>query len=272
MGRSTKILEVIANFIPSSEPRRLLIYPSTIAHSDSTYIIMLPHQSSNLHHGHHRRQQSTPTAFDNLKISSPARHAAHHRGLSFDQTMRCHGLPDLEIYQQDPTTNTNPRHMQHVISETQQRPMARPGQQRHNSDDGTIRPFRFPIPASTGCFKTDLSQQQISDMTDDQIYQLFASRLDQGEQHSFQPALSAGSLDGNGYNSSAVAGTTQNIEEAAAIEIPDSIETSRRSSVQYATIMPQRPYTPPTQTNRCEIEPTLGIWIQQLTLEKMPSL
>ena len=218
---------------------------------------MLPHQSSNLPEGHHRRQQSIPTAFDNLKISNPARHATHLRGLSFDQTIRCHGLP--ESYQQDPTTNTNPRHMQHIISETQQRPTARPGQQRHNSDDGTVRPFKFPTPSdsSTGCFKTNLSEQQINNMTNDQIYELFASKITHGEQHSFESALSAESLDGNGYTSGAVAGTTQGDERAGDIEIPESVESSRRSSVQYLTIVPKRPYTPPTQTNKCEIKPTL---------------
>ena len=228
------------------------LQPSTIAHSDSTCIIMLPTLSTNLPQGHHRRQKSIPTAFDNLKISSPARHATHHRGLSFDQTMRCHdGLPDLD--QQDPMTNTNQNQLQHIILETQQRPVARPGQQRHNSDDGTIRASKFPTLASTGCFKTDLSEQQISDMTDDQIYELFASRSDQGRQHSFQRDLSAVCLDGNGYSNNTVAGTTQRIEQAGSFEIPDSVNTSRRSSVQYATLMPKRPYTPPTQTNKCEI-------------------
>lgn len=212
---------------------------------------MLPHQSKNLPQGHHRRQQSIPTAFDNLKISSPAGHATHHRGLSFDQTMRSHGLPDFD--QQDLTTITNQRQYQHIISETQQRPTARPGQQRPNSDDGTIRPSKFPTSASTGCFKTDLSEQQISDMTDDQICELFVSRSGQGRPHSFASTLSAGNFDGNGYNNEIVAGTIQDVEGGDTVEISDSVESSRRRSVQYSTILPKRPCTPPTQTNKCEI-------------------
>lgn len=213
---------------------------------------MLPHQSINLPQGQHRRQKSIPTAFDNLKISSPARHATHHRGLSFDETMRCHGLP--EPYQQDQTTTTNPRQMQHIISETQQRPMARPGQQRHNSDDGTLRPSKFSssVP-STGCFKTNLSEQQISDMSDDQIFELLIQRSAADRQHFLEPASSAGSLDGNGILDSAVAGTTQHGGTGGKIEVPDSVESSRRSSVQYSTMVPQRPHTPPTQINNCEI-------------------
>lgn len=215
---------------------------------------MLPHQSTNLLQGHHRRQKSIPTAFDNLKISSPASHATHHRGLSFDETTHCHGLP--EPYQQDLTTDTNPRNLQQIISESQQRPMARPGLQRHNSDDGTLRPFRFPIPAqsSTGCFKTNLSEQQISDMSDDQIFELFAQRSDSNRRHSFEQTLPAGGLDGNEYSDRMVAGTTHVGEEVGgAVEVPDSVESSRRSSVQYLTVVPQRPYTPPTQTNNCEL-------------------
>lgn len=213
---------------------------------------MLPHQSINLPQGQHRRQKSIPTAFDNLKISSPARHATHHRGLSFDETMRCHGLP--EPYQQDPTTTTNPRQMQHIISETQQRPTARPGQQRHNSDDGTLRPSKFPflVEPSTGCFKTTLSEQQISDMSDDQIFELLTQRSAPDRQHFSDPALSAGSLDGNGMIDSAVAGTTQDGGRGGGIEVPDSVESSRRSSVQYSTMVPQRPHTPTTQINNCK--------------------
>jgi regulatory protein SWI5 len=228
-------------------------HPSTIAHSDSTDLIMLPHQSINLPQGQHRRQKSIPTAFDNLKISSPARHATHHRGLSFDETMHCHGLP--EPYQQDPTTNTNPRQMQHIISETQQRPMARPGQQRHNSDDGTLRSSKlsFPLEPSTGCFKTNLSEQQISDMSDDQIFELLTQKPAADRQHFLEPALSAGSLDGNGLTDSAVAGTTQDGGRGGGIEVPDSLESSRRSSVQYSTMVPERPYTPPTKINNCKI-------------------
>ena len=230
---------------------------------------MLSHQSTNLPQGHHRRQQSIPTAFDDLKISSPVRHAAHHRPLSFDQSMWTRVSPEPE--QQDQTTNTNQRQLQHIISETQQRPTARPGQQRHNSDDGTIRPSRFPTLPSTGCFKTELSEHQISNMTDEQIYELFTNKSNQDPQHSFGPALSAGSLDGNGPNANTVAGTTQGGGDT--FETPGSVESSRRSSVQYSMILPKRPYTPPAQTNKCKMDLELDVLSmdQSLTPFKVPS-
>jgi len=89
-------------------------------------------------------------------------------------------------------------------------------------------------------------------MSDDQIFELLVQRSGTGRQHSFEPAVSAGSLDGNGYIDSAVAGTTQDGGGGGGIEVPDSVESSRRSSVQYSTMVPQRPHTPPTQINNCE--------------------
>lgn len=215
---------------------------------------MLPNQSSNSHpgfQGQDRRQNSTSTDFDNLKISTPPRQAMHHRGQSFDQMTPSHGLPILS--QEDLLINTNPKHMQHAIPETQPRPMARPGQRRNNSDNGTLKPSTFaPDPTTgTGCLKNDLSLAQINDMTDQEILEFLSRRKKQSKNyHSSYPATSAGSLDGNGYEPPAFAGTMQR-SDTKRFEHPDRAESSRRSSVQSSTTGPQRPCTPPTQSNYC---------------------
>lgn len=149
---------------------------------------------------------------------------------------------------------TNQKHMQHAIPETQPRPMARPGHRRNNSDDGTIRPSRFaPNPTTgTGCFRNNLSLEQINDMTEQDLLAFLSTKEDRNsDTQTFSVATSAGSLDGDGNKHTAVAGTMQQ-EDAKNYEIPDSIETSRRSSVQYLTTGLQRPCTPPTQSNYCK--------------------
>ena len=216
---------------------------------------MLPHQSSDIHpgpQGHHQRHNSTTTDFDNLRISTSPQHAAHRRGLSCDQMMPCHGLP--ASFQEDSTTNTNQEHMQHAIPETQPRPMARPGQRRNNSDDGTLRPFRFApdLTTDTGCFRNNLSLAQIQDMTDQDLFAFLSTKKDQGrESHSFFPTKPAGSLDGNGNQNIAIAGAIQQ-DDTKENKPPDSAEFGRRSSVQHMIDGPHRPCTPPTQSNYCE--------------------
>lgn len=235
----------------SSEPRRVPVISFDNCQFGLDLYIMLPHHSLDLPQGHQERQLSIPTAFDNLKITTPARHATHRRGLSFDPNMQCPNLS--KSGRQEENTTTNQMQPQQIIPETQQRPMARPGQQRHNSDDSTLRPHKFPplTDASTGCFKTDHSEQQIRDMTDDQIYELLAIRTSQRNiQHSLQHDIPAGSLDGDGYKNDMVATMPQE-NESHEIGLPDNQEASNRSSVHDSSIEPLRPCTPPTQTNRC---------------------
>ena len=216
---------------------------------------MLPHQSSDIHpgpQGHHQRHNSTTTDFDNLRISTSPRHAAHHRGLSYDQMMPCHRLP--ASFQEDSPINTNPKHMQHAIPETQPRPMARPGQRRNNSDDGTLRPFRFApdVKTDTGCFKNNLSLAQINDMTDQDVLAFLSTRKDQSrDSRSLFATNPAGSLDGNGNQNSAIARAMQH-DDAKEYKPPDSGEVCRRSPVQHMITGPPRPCTPPTQSNYCK--------------------
>ena len=216
---------------------------------------MLPHQSSDIHpgpQGHHQRHNSTTTDFHNLRISTSPRHAAHRRGLSCDQMMPCHGLP--ASFQEDSTRNTNKKHMQHAIPETQPRPMARPGQRRNNSDDGTMRPFKFApgLTTDTGSFKNNLSLAQINDMTDQDLLAFLSTKRDQSrDSHSLLATKPARSIDGNGNQNIAIAGAMQQ-DDGKDYKPPDRADICRRSSVQQMINGPPRPCTPPNQSNYCE--------------------
>lgn len=93
--------------------------------------IMLSNPTNNLHNRQrqHRRQNSTPNAFEPVKASNLPniqRHGAHRRGMSLD-TRRRQSPP-----QEHMVSNTNPGYQttqQHILRETQQQRLARPGQQ-----------------------------------------------------------------------------------------------------------------------------------------------
>ena len=220
---------------------------------------MLPYSSSNIPQqaqGHHRRQDSIPTDFDDLKISTPPRQAIHHRGLSFDQRIPTHGLPQ---FQEEPTPNTNHKHMQHAIPEPQPRPMARPGQRRNNSDEGTLRPNSFAAQTDSGPggLRNDLSLAHIDEMTDQELLAFMSRRRQQNNnRHSYCSGISAGSLDGTGLEITSVAETSQQ-DNAGKAPMTGGTEPSKRSSVQYLTLKPQRPCTPPAQSNCCENETSI---------------
>jgi regulatory protein SWI5 len=92
---------------------------------------MLSNPTNNLHNRQrqHRRQQSTPNAFEPVKVSNLPniqRHGGHRRGMSLD-TRRRQSPP-----QERTVSNTNPGYQttqQHILRETQQQRLARPGQQ-----------------------------------------------------------------------------------------------------------------------------------------------
>ena len=94
---------------------------------------MLSNPTKNLHNRQrqHRRQQSTPNAFEPVKatnLPNIQRHNSHRRGMSLDQRRR--RTPPQEYM----VSNTNPGYQttqpQHILRETQQQRLARPGQQQ----------------------------------------------------------------------------------------------------------------------------------------------
>lgn len=88
---------------------------------------MLSNPPSNLHNRQrqHRRQHSTPTAFEPVKVKNLPNIQRHRRGISLDQRRQ---TPPQEFK----VSNTNPGYQttqQHILRETQQQRLARPGQQ-----------------------------------------------------------------------------------------------------------------------------------------------
>ena len=106
-------------------------------------------QARQQHHRQHRRQNSTPTAFDPLKIATDLPSSMHHRPHPQQQRPRMthrRGAMSLDLRRQQmhhPTTlrqeistvsnstnNTGINRSQHVLREAQQQRIARPGPQQ----------------------------------------------------------------------------------------------------------------------------------------------
>jgi regulatory protein SWI5 len=92
---------------------------------------MLSNPTNNLHNRQrqHRRQNSTPNAFEPVKVSNLPniqRHGGHRRGMSLDTRRRQTPPQDYMV------SNTNPGFQttqQHILRETQQQRLVRQGQQ-----------------------------------------------------------------------------------------------------------------------------------------------
>ena len=104
---------------------------------------MLSNPNSRLHQRQrqHRRQNSTPTAFQAPKVpllpaSTLQRNGSHRRGQSYDQ--QSNQRQTRQHWPQDDTTvSTNPglqQRQQHILREAQQQRLARPGHLQPRSD------------------------------------------------------------------------------------------------------------------------------------------
>ena len=84
----------------------------------------------------HRRQNSTPTAFESVKVNNlpKIQRHAHRRGMSLDQRRRQTTPQEITVS----TTNNQGYQttQQHILRETQQQRLARPGQQFTIIDNG----------------------------------------------------------------------------------------------------------------------------------------
>ena len=110
---------------------------SSTTHRTPRALIMLSNLTSNLQtrQRQHRRQNSTPTAFEPVKVSNLpniTRHA-HRRGMSLDQRRR--HTPPQEITVSTTNNQGYQTTQQHILQETQQQRLARPGQHLTNVDD-----------------------------------------------------------------------------------------------------------------------------------------
>lgn len=75
----------------------------------------------------HRRQQSTPNVFDPAQVQPFQRQSSHRRGISLDQRQRRQS-PQQE-YMINNTNNGFNQDTQHILRETQQQRLVRPGSQ-----------------------------------------------------------------------------------------------------------------------------------------------
>jgi regulatory protein SWI5 len=93
---------------------------------------MLSNPTNNLHsrQRQHRRQNSTPTAFESVKVydlPNIQRHGGHRRGMSLDTRRR--QTPPQDINTASTTNQGYQSTQQHILRETQQQRLVRPGQQ-----------------------------------------------------------------------------------------------------------------------------------------------
>lgn len=134
---------------------------------------MLSNPTNNLHNRQrqHRRQHSTPNAFEPVKatnLPNIQRHNSHRRGMSLDQRRR--QTPPQQEYM---VSNTNPGYQttqpQHILRETQQQRLARPGQHQFAQFDNdenylnspTVTPQRQSFEAGcTNQYGERVSQSQ----------------------------------------------------------------------------------------------------------------
>lgn len=109
--------------------------------------IMLSNPRSNLQNRQrlHRRQNSTPSAFDPVKVHDlpiTQRHGAHRRGMSLDTRKR--QTPPQETISVSTINQGYQTTSQHILRETQQQRLARPGQ-NFTTFDNDENYLRSPI-------------------------------------------------------------------------------------------------------------------------------
>ncbi|TAQ88693.1 hypothetical protein B7494_g2969 [Chlorociboria aeruginascens] len=119
---------------------------------------MLSNPNSNLQNRQrqHRRQNSTPVAFEAVKVTSLPNiqsHGAHRRGMSLDQRQRQTPPQETTVSITNQGYQTTP---QHILRETQQQRLARPGQNfgSYDNDENYLNsPIGTPHRQSfdTGC-------------------------------------------------------------------------------------------------------------------------
>ncbi|KAJ9148688.1 Metallothionein expression activator 1 [Pleurostoma richardsiae] len=104
----------------------------------------------------HRRQNSTPTAYEAVKIANlpniqQRQHASHRRGLSLDTRRQQHHQQHTTMGRRSPTTTLRQEFTTHVLREAQQQRLARPGPGQayanmapHNDENYLLSPHGTP--------------------------------------------------------------------------------------------------------------------------------
>ncbi|RDL32666.1 C2H2 and C2HC zinc finger [Venustampulla echinocandica] len=219
---------------------------------------MLSNPTTNLHtrQRQHRRQNSTPTAFEPVKATNLRkiqRHGAHRRGMSLDQRRR-----------QSP-----PQDIEHILRETQQQRLVRPGQQFHFDNDENylsspaVTPLRQSFDAGSMNYEESGPSQNLYGRPINSIM-------------SVDPSSFAGGNDFNLFTSETILTTAPFLNFSPEFEngnqIPDGKACSRRCSngrrisggifdrvsqfENLALQSPGRPITPPNQNALNYFPPT----------------
>lgn len=261
-------------------PRRTFPRPSTISTSNSTCILMLSNQTSNLHPRQHRRQNSTPTVFDAQKVpllpatlqqQQQQQNGSHRRGLSLDQHTHTR-RPRQPSPQDDRSRSTNsglPLTQQHILREAQPQLPARPGHQLQqppqiiieNEIFGSSRRPRQDVNQTFN--PTPLSNEryikQEIDFDNADLAEIFANSESHGLSalSSFNTVPSAGYLDGFGLGLNDLTGELQYEGGRGVEKTPSySANTHQQQPVQHdSNEPPQRPYTPTKQSNNGKLNP-----------------
>lgn len=227
---------------------------------------MLSNQNSNLPLGHHRRQNSTPTVFDTLKVPLPPatrqRHGYHRRGLSLDQPTNIH--QHQEISPQDDRTVNIRQQQQHNLQETQQQQqLARPGQQPtqpQSHNDGPLRNVQLkPYPEyDSSALTPGYFSNQGPILNDTKQPDMIESYKNENRNitKSLDSTKFAGYLEGFEFGT---------LDTALDAELKKGLSTPQDALI-YDNMLdrafmpharnerPLQPYTPPTQSSTCERE------------------
>ncbi|MCJ1461886.1 Metallothionein expression activator [Pseudocyphellaria aurata] len=224
---------------------------------------MLSNQTSNLPPGHHRRQNSTPTVFDTLKVpllpATRPRHGSHRRGLSLDQSTNIH--QHQRISPQDDRTVNNRQQQQHNVQETQQQPqqLARPGQQPTQPqprDDEPLRKFQLkPYPEYDSSTLTPVYFSDQGPLLNDH------KQTDMNNSYKNENMNITKSLDSDKFAGYLEGFEFEVLDNALDAELKKGFSTQDaiiydnlldRAIMPHATNERQlRPYTPPTQSSTC---------------------
>jgi len=258
-------LELKAHWNTVSKPQSPIPRSLDNPISNSTRILNMlsnPNPSLQQRHRLHRRQNSTPTAFEAMKVPNlPAqalqRRQSHRRGQSLDQRSP-QRQQSLQGDQSVSITNQGSQsYQQHILRETQQQRLAPPGQQQ-GRQQSTISPGpqcgnqTFFQQSNNGmqCMPSSL-YNNTNQMSDNVI-----SGNQQGgngqDFYQFELPLSAGYQDGFGLGLDENMGSHY-FQQDHRVMYPASVsgapEDARRMSQPELRTLAQRPVTPNQQFN-----------------------
>lgn len=231
--------------------------------SNSTCIQMLSNNTSNLPPGQHRRQSSTPTVFDTLKVpilpATKLQHGSHRRGLSLDQPINSFHLRPT-VFQQDDTEVSIKDYQQHYLRDTQQQQqLARPGQKLqpkqtlHN--EGSLRDLQSKshpeYDSGTPAHIRSIDQKPLLNISNESNSHDLCKTENMNNSKYLDSTKFAGYLEGFEFEA---------LSKALNVELRESTIAQDKLNIKSADMFlpragwqgPQRPCTPTTQLDKCQ--------------------